>query len=169
MKASLGSGYVPNNVMRPLGIFPEKMYCGRFSTSGDVLLTAGQDAVINLYDSERVYQWGSKGLGTLPLCLFTFAFCFELSLHLFSCHPLHPVLSSKASRRVASRYFRDVDCSPSQALLQYDRDQNVEFNPRDEAVPLTYVLGTWREILLSSSANVYAKLDLLCQEGVELS
>lgn len=39
------------------------MYCGRFSTTGDVLLTASQDAVINLYDSQDVYQWSAKEKG----------------------------------------------------------------------------------------------------------
>lgn len=39
------------------------MFCGRFSTSGEVLLTASQEAVIKLYDAEAVYQWSAKGPG----------------------------------------------------------------------------------------------------------
>lgn len=60
MSAALGGAYIPNCAARPLGIFTEKVYCGRFSTSGDVLVTASQDAVINLYDSQSVYQWSAK-------------------------------------------------------------------------------------------------------------
>lgn len=63
MSAPLGGAYVPNCAARPLGIFTEKVYCGRFSLSGDVLLTASQDAVINLYDSQSVYQWSAKPPG----------------------------------------------------------------------------------------------------------
>ncbi|CAN0046731.1 unnamed protein product, partial [Ectocarpus sp. 13 AM-2016] len=44
--------FIPNTFCRPLGRSQQKMFCGRFSTSGDVLLTASQDSVINLYDSE---------------------------------------------------------------------------------------------------------------------
>lgn len=65
MRAPLGATYLPNRMNRPLEIFEEKMYCGRFSTSGDVLLTAGQDARINLYEAERVYQWSAKEPGVL--------------------------------------------------------------------------------------------------------
>lgn len=66
-KAPLGAAYIPNKIGRPLGNFADNMYCGRFSTSGDVLLTAGQDAVINLFDAERVYQWSEREYGALPL------------------------------------------------------------------------------------------------------
>lgn len=60
ISAPLGGGYIPNTFCRPLGPSHGKMFCGRFSTSGDVLLTASQDSIINLYDSESVYQWSSK-------------------------------------------------------------------------------------------------------------
>ncbi|CAM9876379.1 unnamed protein product, partial [Hapterophycus canaliculatus] len=60
MSVPLGEGYIPNNFCRPLGPSQGKMFCGRFSTSGEVLLTASQDSIINLYDSESVYQWSSK-------------------------------------------------------------------------------------------------------------
>lgn len=63
MSAPLGRGYIPNRICRPLGIATEKMFCGRFSTSGDVLLTASQDSVIKLYDSQDVYQWSAKEAG----------------------------------------------------------------------------------------------------------
>jgi len=42
MSAPLGRGYIPNTICRPLGPAQQKMFCGRFSTSGDVLLTASQ-------------------------------------------------------------------------------------------------------------------------------
>lgn len=60
MSAPLGQGYIPNSLCRPLGPSQQKMFCGRFSTTGDVLLTASQDAEIKLYDSESVYQWSAK-------------------------------------------------------------------------------------------------------------
>lgn len=63
MLAALGRSYIPNRICRPLGVSQQKMFCGRFSTSGDVLLTASQDAVINLYDAECVYQWSAKKAG----------------------------------------------------------------------------------------------------------
>ncbi|CAM9370981.1 unnamed protein product [Pylaiella littoralis] len=60
MSAPLGQGYIPNTMCRPLGPSDQKMFCGRFSTTGDVLLTASQNAEIKLYDSESVYQWSAK-------------------------------------------------------------------------------------------------------------
>lgn len=63
MAAPLGKSYIPNHITRPLGTPRQKMFCGRFSTSGEVLLTASQEAVINLYDAEAVYQWSAKGPG----------------------------------------------------------------------------------------------------------
>ncbi|CAM9357835.1 unnamed protein product [Discosporangium mesarthrocarpum] len=56
----LGCSYLPNEASCPLGIFSEKMFCGRFSGSGDQLLTACQDWRIRLYDTRSVYRWGSK-------------------------------------------------------------------------------------------------------------
>lgn len=47
MAAPLGQGYIPNNICRPLGPAQQKMFCGRFSTSGDVLLTASQVKTTN--------------------------------------------------------------------------------------------------------------------------
>ncbi|CAM9982871.1 unnamed protein product, partial [Laminaria digitata] len=65
MSASLGRSFIPNSVCRPLETSGQKMFCGRFSTSGDVLLTASQDALIKLYDSESVYRWSSRKEGAL--------------------------------------------------------------------------------------------------------
>ena len=63
MAASLGGSYIPNRFCHPLSKSSQRMFCGRFSTSGGVLLTACQEAVIKLYDSESVYQWSTKNVG----------------------------------------------------------------------------------------------------------
>ncbi|CAN0358778.1 unnamed protein product [Ascophyllum nodosum] len=62
MAASLGGSYIPNRFCHPLSKSSQRMFCGRFSTSGGVLLTACQEAVIKLYDSESVYQWSTKNV-----------------------------------------------------------------------------------------------------------
>ncbi|CAN0260122.1 unnamed protein product, partial [Ectocarpus fasciculatus] len=50
-------GFIPNTFCRPLGRSQQKMFCGRFSTSGDVLLTASQDsratAIIHYSENEH--------------------------------------------------------------------------------------------------------------------
>eukprot|EP00611_Tribonema_gayanum_P032228 TRINITY_DN951_c1_g1_i1.p2 TRINITY_DN951_c1_g1~~TRINITY_DN951_c1_g1_i1.p2 ORF type:complete len:222 (-),score=84.84 TRINITY_DN951_c1_g1_i1:784-1449(-) len=59
--AAAGQGFLPGHPGARLGPYEDKLFCGKFSVSGDVFLSAAQDAQIRLFRASDLYQYTLKG------------------------------------------------------------------------------------------------------------
>ncbi|CAM9525754.1 unnamed protein product, partial [Chrysoparadoxa australica] len=57
---NLAGKYLPNHVGQHLGLFPENLFCGAFSKTGDTFLSACQDARIRLYKTSSLSHWATS-------------------------------------------------------------------------------------------------------------
>jgi len=57
---NLVSRFIPNTFAKRLDLYTEQLFCGQFSSDGNVFLSACQDTIIRLYHTPDMVQWAAN-------------------------------------------------------------------------------------------------------------